>query len=94
MNRYYVYFIYLKNQLVYIGKGTNSRLSVTNLGNKYLSNVNPKLLVKVKRITEVTEKTALSLEAMYISKYQPIFNQRLNPSYSHSKAVKKLKELL
>ena len=93
MKRYYVYFIYLKNVLVYIGKGTNSRIYVTNLQNTYLSSVPSSSLVKVKTITNITEYTALTLEASYISKYKPVFNQKLNPSFSHLKATKALKEL-
>lgn len=71
----YVYFHYLKNEVVYIGKGKNERmLSSNRTSEEHSSLLKEGLIDEVIISNNLTEENALLIELSLIKNLKPIYN--------------------
>ena len=72
---HYVYFHYLKNKVVYIGKGKNERMSsIVRTSDEHSSLVRVGLIDEVIISNNLTEVNALLIEKSLIKNLKPIYN--------------------
>lgn len=77
--KYYVYFHYFEDEIVYIGKGIEDRaFNWTNRTNPKHSNLIKNGELDVKIISpNLDEDMSLLIESLLIKNYNPIFNKRI-----------------
>lgn len=93
MNKYYVYIIKYKEDIIYIGKGTKNRYLVSRNTNTYLSSIPNSFLSISKIFNNLTNLEALAIESKLIKTIKPVFNTKMNVSFSSSKATKTLEKI-
>lgn len=93
---YYVYFVYHKNEIVYIGKGNGNRYKHVTSGKSHVSGLNNLHFagedLKVEfYLEDADENVALNVETDCIKKFKPKFNTAKNKQLEYSSSISNFK---